>query len=68
MSPKKRSRKAAAKTLPLPRCTPTPHKCLRDQVEVPDVIDIVMDISSRLQTTEHYVQEAEKEKSTVVTR
>ena len=68
VTPKKRSRKAAAMNLPSPSSTPIPQERLSEQVKVSDIMDIFMDISSWLHITEHFIQEAENDKAVATTR
>ena len=68
MTPMKRSRKVPAKNLPLPKSPAVLQAHPSDQIEAPDVMEILMEISSRLQTMEHFMHEAEKEKSASATR
>ena len=52
-APRKRSRKAASKQLKTPA---TPHDSLVDQAIVLDIMELLLDISSRRQAMEHYIQ------------
>ena len=69
LSPKTISRKAAAKGMhALKKNTAVSQKRLSGQEEVLDIMDVLVDISSCLQATEHFIQEAEKEKSATIAR
>ena len=65
---KKRSWKAASEKLPLLKNTAILQKSLSEQMEALNIMDILIDISCRLQATEPFMQEAQKEESVAATK
>ena len=68
VNPTKRSRKAGAKRPQMLRSTPLPEESMNEQLEAPDVMDILMDMSNRLQAIKLFMQETQEEKSAAAAR